>query len=103
MPFLSTLVAAFAGSQSIWYRVAAIVGPPPTRDRSSSTCVPGLRGTLTDTQPGDRGLVDLDAETGLGRQRNEAIADRERRPHHILREVEMREADAPVDIIDRAS
>lgn len=43
---------------------------------------------LPHAQPGDRGLVDLDADTGFAGQCDEPVVDRQWRPHQVFREIE---------------
>ncbi len=53
-------------------------------------------------QPRYRGLVDLNAEAGFAGQRDQSVLHRQRRARNIFGEIEMREADAPIDVVQRA-
>src|SRR5262249_61670212 len=50
----------------------------------------------------DRTLVDIDAQSGFGRQRHQSIPQQRRLVHEILSKIEMREADTPIDRWHRA-
>src|SRR6516162_4423753 len=62
---------------------------------------PGI-GTLLSigAQTRHRSLVDIDAEPGTERQRYQPVRHRQRPAHDVFGEIEMGEADAPVDILD---
>src|SRR5262245_39271239 len=86
-------------------RASSTTRRPASGPGMSDSCL-GSRGGgesyLLHAKSRDRGLVDVNAETGAARERHALGGERERTLHDVVGEIEMREADAPVDTWHRA-
>src|SRR5215831_567538 len=86
-------------SRAIEVRQSASV---PNTSKNSASIAISDAAERSDGEARDRALVDLDAEPGRGRHRDQAVGDPGRRADDVLGEIEVREAHPPVDRRRRA-